>query len=397
MAKRSPVRGIFVLGIRVLVSIFLIILGNLIMLPIVVSGAETADSQKLDRLIDRTKEELNRQKRKEKSVMGGLVKQQRELATLENRHDRIQNQLSTVQRKFDSNKTELRKLQNSLNSLEGELQEKQGLFNQRVVAIYKRGPQSYLEILLSAQDFADLISKYTTVNYVIQNDLQLIEELDRVKKEIKAKQEFVEVKAEQVESEFRKTLDLKKEVSKEQRKITSKVNSAKQELVKIQTDRIKLEKALQELEETSKEIENDIKKQSGLGEELGTGRMLWPVRGRISSNFGWRRHPVLKKQKYHSGLDIAVRSGTPVLAADSGVVLVSGWRGGYGNFVAIDHGNGISTCYGHNSRLLVKVGEKVNKGQKVALSGNTGLSTGPHVHFEVRLKGAPANPIPYLP
>ncbi len=384
-----------------LITIVLFILSsNHTIPPPTVFGAEPADSKNLERLIDRTKEELNRQKRKEKSVLGSLVKQQRELASLENRHDRIQNQLTVVQRKFDSNKTELRQLQKKLNTLERELSGKQELFNKRVVAFYKYGPQSFLEILLTAQDFADLISKYTTVSYVVQNDLELIAELDRVKKEIEVKREAAEVKTEQVESDFRKTLDLKKQVSQEQVKITSKVNSAKQELLKIQSDRVKLEKALEELEQTSKEIETAIKKdqeQSGTVGQLGTGQMLWPVRGRITSNFGWRYHPVLRKKKYHSGLDIAVRSGTPVMAADSGVVLVSGWRGGYGNFVAIDHGNGISTCYGHNSRLLVRVGEKVAKGQKIALSGNTGLSTGPHLHFEVRLKGVPANPIPYLP
>ncbi len=385
---------------RVLLSLILIIFGNSIILTPMVCPAATAGPQNLEKQIDRTKEEIKQQKRKEKSVMGSLVKQQRELAALENRHGRIQNQLSTVQRKYDLNKIELLKLQKSINALEAEREAKQGLFNQRVVALYKRGPQSYLEILFSAGDFGDLISKFTTVNYVIKNDLRLLEELGRVKQEIEARQEAVEAKVEQVESEFRKTLDLKKQVSREQQKITSKVNSAKKELVKIQSDRVKLEKALQELEETSKEIEKAIRKdqeQSTPEGALGTGTMQWPARGRISSNFGWRYHPVLKKKKYHSGLDIAVRSGTPVLAADSGVVLVSGWRGGYGYFVAINHGNGISTCYGHNSRLLVKAGEKVSKGQKIALSGNTGLSTGPHLHFEVRIKGAPANPIPYLP
>ncbi|MGE5607358.1 MAG: murein hydrolase activator EnvC family protein [Bacteroidota bacterium] len=386
--------------LQAILIILLIVIINSVIIPETVFGAERTDPKHLEQLIDRTKVELTRQKRKEKSVLGSLAKQQRELATLVDREERIQNQLSLVRKKYNSNRAELRKLQRSLNSLQRELEEKQGICNQRVVALYKYGPQSFLEILLSAENFGDLISKYTTLSYVIQNDLQLIEELSSVKQEIESKREAVVVKVEQVESDFQKTLDLKKRVSKEQEKISSKVDLAKQELIKIQSDRIKLEKALEELEETSKEIENAIKKDQQLsvsGGALGTGKMLWPVKGRITSNFGWRYHPVVKKKKYHSGLDIAVRSGTPIAAADSGVVLVSGWRGGYGNFLAIDHGNGISTCYGHNSRLLVKVGEKVIKGQTIAFSGNTGLSTGPHLHFEVRINGAPANPIPHLP
>lgn len=380
--------------------ILLIAATNSTVLPVTVFGAARTDSKHLEQLIDRTRDELTRQKRKEKSVLRSLTKQQQELATLVNRKERIQNQLSIVQEKYNSNQSELRKLQKSLNTLEKKLQEKQGLFNQRIVALYKYGPQSFVEILLSAEDFGDLISKYNTMSYVIQNDLRLIDELSRVKQEIESKREAALIKAGQVELDFQKTLDLKKQISKEQEKISSKVDSAKQELIKIQSDRIKLEKALEELEATSKEIEDAIKKdqqQSLSRGVLGTGKMLWPVRGRITSNFGWRYHPVIKKKKYHNGLDIAVPSGTPVLAADSGVVLVSGWRGGYGNFVALDHGNGISTCYGHNSKLLVKAGEKVVKGQTIAVSGNTGLSTGPHLHFEVRINGTPANPIPYLP
>ncbi len=385
---------------RIIVVIIIILLGNSIITAANVFGAVTADHNSLERQIDRTREELNRQKRREKSVMTRLTKQQRELVVLEGRQDRLQNQLATVQKKFDSSKLKLRELQNNLSFLKRELQEKQRLFEQRIVALYKYGPQSFIEVLFNARDFADLISKYTTINYVIQNDLKLIEELTKVKSKIELNQEAVKIKTGQVELEFQKTLDLKKQVTKEQEKISSKVNLAKEELEKIQYDRSKLERALQELEETSKEIENAIKKdqeESNREGSLGTGIMLWPVRGRISSNFGWRYHPVLKRKKYHSGLDIAVPRGTPVLAADGGVILVSGWRGGYGNFVAVDHGNGISTCYGHNSRLLVTVGEKVTKGQRIALSGNTGLSSGPHVHFEVRIKGVPANPIPYLP
>jgi murein DD-endopeptidase MepM/ murein hydrolase activator NlpD len=105
----------------------------------------------------------------------------------------------------------------------------------------------------------------------------------------------------------------------------------------------------------------------------------------------------LKKNKFHSGLDIAVPSGTQVKAADGGKVLISGWNGGYGYYIAIDHGNGISTAYAHNSRLLVKEGDVVYQGQVIAGSGSTGLSTGPHLHFEVRINGAPVDPVKYLP
>ena len=110
-----------------------------------------------------------------------------------------------------------------------------------------------------------------------------------------------------------------------------------------------------------------------------------------------RLHPVLKYKRFHNGQDIAVPTGTKIKAVDHGIVVVCGWQGGYGNYIAINHGNGISSCYGHNSKLLVKKGQRVYKGQIIAFAGSTGLSTGPHLHFEIRRNGVPVNPLPYLP
>ncbi len=131
--------------------------------------------------------------------------------------------------------------------------------------------------------------------------------------------------------------------------------------------------------------------------KLKKGAFIWPVMGRISSNFGWRTHPIRKSQEFHNGLDIAVQTGTAVKAAASGTVVKSGWMTGFGRTIVIDHGNNIETLYAHNSRLLVSVGTKVKTGQKIALAGSTGLSTGSHLHFGVLLNGKPINPADYLP
>lgn len=139
-------------------------------------------------------------------------------------------------------------------------------------------------------------------------------------------------------------------------------------------------------------------------ENTGTGpfrleknAFIWPVRGRISSGFGWRTHPIKKTRLFHNGVDIAVSTGTKIKAAAAGEVVYSGWMNGFGYTVIIDHGRGIETLYGHNSRVLVRKGAYVHKGQDVALSGNTGLSTGPHLHFGVLKDEKPLNPRNYLP
>lgn len=123
---------------------------------------------------------------------------------------------------------------------------------------------------------------------------------------------------------------------------------------------------------------------------------IWPARGTITSGFGWRISPFGDGNELHPGVDIAYTMGAPVVATADGEVVASGPAGGYGNLVQIDHGNGIATLYGHNSQLAVNVGQQVKKGQVIAYAGSTGKSTGPHVHYEVRINNTPIDPMKYL-
>jgi murein DD-endopeptidase MepM/ murein hydrolase activator NlpD len=124
--------------------------------------------------------------------------------------------------------------------------------------------------------------------------------------------------------------------------------------------------------------------------------MVYPCAGEITSGFGWRTHPILGYQRFHAGVDFGADYGTVIYAADSGTVIFAGWYGGYGNAVIIDHGGGITTLYGHSSELYVAEGQTVQRGQAIAAVGSTGLSTGPHLHFEVRENGEPVDPMAYL-
>jgi murein DD-endopeptidase MepM/ murein hydrolase activator NlpD len=124
---------------------------------------------------------------------------------------------------------------------------------------------------------------------------------------------------------------------------------------------------------------------------------MWPVSGPVVSPFGWRIHPILHYRKMHTGIDIAVGYGVPIHAADSGTVIYATWMGGYGNVIILDHGRGISTLYAHQSSLAVGAGAHVGRGQVIGYVGSTGFSTGPHLHFEVRLIGTTVDPMGYLP
>lgn len=132
------------------------------------------------------------------------------------------------------------------------------------------------------------------------------------------------------------------------------------------------------------------------GVKGSTGRLMWPLRGRLSSAFGYRTHPIHRKRLNHTGIDISRPSGTPIAAADGGRVIMAGWYGGYGKCVIINHGKGYATLYGHLSRIYVSRGSAVAKGQSVGAVGSTGYSTGAHLHFEVRVNGRPVNPLRHL-
>ena len=360
-------------------------------------GPVRADNN-LDELIRKTKKQLSQQKKREKSVMNSLLSSQRTLDKSEKKLESITRRLRQTQTNIDATRAALKNLEHNLVDLEKKQAARRENLNKRLVALYKYGFDGYIQVFIDTKNFAEFVSRFEAMAYYLENDLAAIKGLSSDRRRIQTKQAEIARKQELLEYEEQRYAQLQQQAEEEKKKYVKYVEQSEKLLASIQEDRKRLEAALAEYERTSREIAREIRRsQKTGGARLGTGQMIWPVRGRISSPFGSRYHPVLKRKKFHNGIDIAAPMGTPLLAADGGVVLVSGWRGGYGNYLVIDHGAGISTAYGHNSRLLVKEGETVVRGQRIALIGSTGLSTGPHVHFEVRINGQPTNPMNYLP
>ena len=145
--------------------------------------------------------------------------------------------------------------------------------------------------------------------------------------------------------------------------------------------------------QTYRKLSTYINRQRGL---LLATPSIWPAFGHVTSPYGWRIHPITKRKQFHKGIDIANIEGTPIRVAADGRVVLTGWEGSYGKLVVIDHSHGFSTRYGHNSKILVKPGQRVKRGQVIALMGNTGMSTGPHLYYEIWYKGKALNPRRYL-
>lgn len=384
-------RGLFYLALIGLV--FFSLLGP----PEPAGASEEDEWQRVHERIEETKEELSQRKREERTVLDSLLRAQRELKEIEEELEELNRNIALTEQAVSSLRQKLARLEQEIRLLEQQRLQRQDKLNNRLVAVYKYGATNYLELLFSAENFADLISKFETVSYFLRNDLAFIEETLAAGEVLAQKKNELAAGEKLLLDQHRNYSRLKERAAERQRQKVALIAKTESELRQIQEDKQRLEAALDELERLSREIEEKIREKQRADEVLGSGTLIWPVTGRLISPFGWRHHPILKTRRFHSGIDIAVPTGTPVKAADSGRVLMSGWNGGYGYFIAIDHGNGISTAYAHNSRLLVKENDLVVKGQTIALSGSTGWSTGPHLHFEVRENGAPADPMKYLP
>ena len=308
-------------------------------------------------------------------------------------------QADRIQLDKDITKTEA-----ELKAAQARLQSREKVFYKRVRDIYINGRLSYLDVVIGSKDFSDFANRMEMLKRILQSDMDLINT-------IKTEREEIASKKAKLEEDRAKVLELEKVAQEKQNLINQKKAERQAVLERAMNDRDTAERAYNELMASSASITAMLQQraaeraaaaaaasQGGGGTTWvqGTGQLAAPVNAPITSDFGWRIHPIYGTRRLHAGTDFGVDEGTPVHAADGGVVVEAGWISGYGYTVIIDHGNGMSTLYAHNSDVAVSPGQTVSKGQVVSYSGNTGGSTGPHLHFEVRINGEPTDPMGYL-
>ena len=318
----------------------------------------------------------------------GLEEIQTSLNELQYQARELQAKSDALQGKIDDNQAKLAKKK-------AEVEQRKKIYSKRLRQIYINGQINYLDVLLGAKDFGDFSSRMYLLQKIISSDIAMLEQLQKDEAEIKSSQEQLdsqmkEIKTTQAELEAKRARARR---LKEQRSYM--LYKAQEEEQQSQSEYDRLLAISENITAMLRNMESGGGGASSGGG--GTGRFMWPCRGTITSYFGWRTHPVFGTTKYHSGMDIGVDYGTPIYAADSGTVIYSGWLGGYGYAVMIDHGSGLVTLYGHNQALNVYEGQYVSKGTCIAYAGSTGYSTGPHCHFEVRLHGEVTEPLNYLP
>ncbi|OLA93824.1 MAG: hypothetical protein BHW64_05955 [Candidatus Melainabacteria bacterium LEY3_CP_29_8] len=306
--------------------------------------------------------------------------------------EKTQKNLITSKERYKQVQQRLEKAQFEYNQLIHNYSIYESLATNRIVKIFKNQRGSMMDFLLSSNDFNDFLDRIYFQKVIVRQDQKQLENLRQ--SAIRVNQLKL-----QIDREKQYLAQTINSIDKEKQSISKAINQNENMIHKLKTDRKAYEKAERELAYQSQRLQRMLASSKTSNVKLATG-FIWPLRGPITSPFGYRIHPIFKTRIFHSGIDIGVPMGTPVKASNSGRVMYVGWYGGYGKVVIIDHGqyNGkaISTLYAHLSSYNVSVGQKISQGQKIGNAGSTGYSTGPHLHFEVRVRGQVQNPLNYI-
>jgi len=347
---------------------------------------------------------------KEKAVEQSIKKNQNDIKSITVKKEKtedeinylknaIQTKLAEILKKeqeIETTKETLRQTTIELDEAEKRVLLRDDLLRARLRLMYTNGAVSYLEVLFEATSFADFLDRYQSLSMIVDQDKDILESNIQDK-------ELITLNKVTVEKDLEKLGNLYLALEKEKQDLQIKEHSKE---VLIATLEVKKEDLLEINEEEEKVLmdiataksqarkERDAEKKKIIASQKG--KFAWPLpeKFRISSNFGYRIHPISGKKKLHTGTDIAAPKGTKVMAAGNGEVIVAKYYGGYGNTVIIDH-NGIWTLYAHMSKISVKEGQLVKTGQKLGEVGSTGSSTGNHLHYEVRINSEAVNPLKY--
>ncbi len=376
-----------------------------------------SEKQKIEQEINNAQSKINSlaaEKAKNQEYLNALQAKidllQDKIDTLEDSKSALQSEINAVTEKITRTENEIIQAQADIDKKQAEFDQTYAIYCQRLRAMYVSGSASTLEVLLTCPDMSAMLTRAQMIKSVSQQDSAILDELMTKMEEIEAQKQALEIKRNELDEDRQALEDDKKELQKS----IDEIDSSKSELDKEAAECNAIIRKLasqtseyMELIDTNREqlqqVENQIRAAAiaasgGNGSIAGStgsgsGRLGYPTDSRrVSAGY-----PNYSSGRYHGGIDFSVPTGSNIYAAASGtVILVQRLSYSYGHYVVVDHGNGLSTLYAHNSNILVSVGQKVSRGQIIAKSGSTGNSTGPHCHFEVRVNGGRVNPYNYL-
>ena len=357
--------------------------------------------KKIQNQMSKVNKNIEDKQRQEKNVT-------QQIGLLSQKISLTQQKANVVSSKIDKLQSNIFTLANNIEKANKDISSAQAVLKKRLIDIYKYGGVAEFNLLLSSRGAEDALANTYLLSKIAEQDKKLINDLTEKKRRLTMTQ--AELKKEQ-----NKLKGEKDDLHKQNRELKSASDERNALLAKVRKDKALFIAQQQELMKASNEMQAAIKKllaekrriRDEERKKKGTpslpttvyykgGRLMWPVQGTINSSFGTRVHPVFKTKITHTGIDIGAPKGTPVGAAEAGEVLYTGWMRGYGQVVIIDHGGNLTTVYAHLSKIETQENARVKRGGVIGRVGSTGITTGNHLHFEVRVNGNAVNPMNYL-
>lgn len=372
---------------KFLKRISLYILSVLILTASLSNAAYCSNLKTINQKMKNTQEKIKTLKLKENQEKSKLVRNQR-------KKEENQANLNASKRQYSDMDTKLRSMEAEYNRSMAEFNNVDTQMKNRIRQVYKTQRRGMFELILSAKDLNSLLDVIYFERIIIKNDYKRMMAL-------KTKSAKIAKMKKDIEAQKAYLAQTIKDINSQQVSIQRAIAENQNMINKLKTDRKAYERSERELARQSANLQSMISKSYGHSTvRVSSSGFMKPIAGRITSPFGWRTHPIFKSRTFHSGVDIGGPNMGSIRASNSGKVIYSGWYGGYGKVVIIDHGtvNGhpTTTLYAHMSVTKVSSGQTVSKGQVIGLEGTTGYSTGPHCHFEVRINGKPNNPLNYI-
>ena len=299
--------------------------------------------------------------------------------------------MAEIKEKIEAKEAELEKKEEELIQAQIDENDQYESMKKRIKYMYENGSGQLIEVLFEAKDITDFLNKAEYISTISDYDRDMLKEFQDIVAEVEAQEQQLQKEYDEIEA-------MQNELIDKQKTVETLISEKDSEIDEMSEELQELKEAVATAERKQRERASSYSSSAGASVVSGNGMFTHPCPGytRISSYFGWREQPLPGASTNHKGMDFAAPTGTPIYAAAAGTVTSAGYSGNAGNLIIINHGNGLQTYYMHCHKIYVRAGQKVSKGQNIAIVGTTGNSTGPHLHFQVMSGGTPVNPQNYL-
>ncbi|MHB0976620.1 MAG: murein hydrolase activator EnvC family protein [Candidatus Aquicultorales bacterium] len=368
---------------------------------------------------EQTRSKLDANKASQNQVLSEIADLDQRIIPIKAELERLTNELNAktaerteTERQLEALKAEIARTVAELNTAKAQLAKQQKVLNNRIRRIYQHGKKPYIQVVLESASFADFINRMSFLNYVVDQDTRILNQIKELKRQIEVKEAKLRRDRDVLEQKYAALLEQERAIARlrgeqdaQRHALQVEIDNRAALVAKLRTDAAALQAAADQEAADVARLQSDLiqwreeqeraEHQSSRGDDrsYSSSGWVWPADGPITSYYGYRVSPTYGASSFHQGIDIGAPEGAPVYAANGGYVSYVGYYGGFGMFIVVEHGNGVSSSYAHLSGYAVGTGETVGAGQVIGYVGSTGVSTGPHLDFRIYVDGVAQDPL----